>query len=116
MGNHKKVLRFMQKMGLRSYIRRKHRCNNTSSCRGTSCREYPQCNFHAEALTQIWVTDITQYRVADTKMYVSTIKDLCNGEIVAHHTILHNDKQLVKTFTYAFEKTKDVIGLIVHSD
>lgn len=41
------------------------------------------------------VTDVTQYRIVDTLLYLSAIKDL---------------------FKKAFEKAKDVTGLIVHSD
>ncbi|MBP1157751.1 transposase InsO family protein [Paenibacillus sp. PvR052] len=50
-------------------------------------------------------------------MYLSAIKDLFNNEIVAYQMSLRNDNQLVlETFAKAFEKTKDVTGLIVHSD
>lgn len=115
--NHKKVLRLMQEMGLRSRIRRKHRCNYSSSVGGRVAENILQRDFDADAPNRKWVTDITQYRVRDTWLYVSAIKDLYNGEIVAYHTSFHNDKQLVlQTFKNAFEKTKDVTGLIVHSD
>ncbi|WP_201007659.1 IS3 family transposase, partial [Paenibacillus glycanilyticus] len=63
------------------------------------------------------VTDVTQYRVKDSWLYLSTIKDLCQNEIVAYNMSLRNDKDLVlQTFSKAFEKEKDVTGLIVHSD
>ena len=107
----------MQEMGLRSRIRRKHRCNYSSSVGGRVAENILQRDFDADAPNRKWVTDITQYRVRDTWLYVSAIKDLYNGEIVAYHTSFHNDKQLVlQTFKNAFEKTKDVTGLIVHSD
>ncbi|MEV2663374.1 IS3 family transposase, partial [Paenibacillus larvae] len=115
--NHKKVLRLMQEMGLRSRIRRKHRCNYSSSIGGRVAENMLQRDFTADALHQKWVTDVTQYRVADTWLYVSAIKDLYNNEIVAYHMSLRNDNQLVlQTFTKAFETAKDVTGLIVHSD
>lgn len=48
---------------------------------------------------------------------MSAIKDLCHNEIVAYHVSLRNDNALVlETFRKAFEKHKDVSGLIVHSD
>lgn len=115
--NHKKVLRLMQEMGLRSRIRRKHRNNYASSAGGRVAENLLQRNFKADAPNQKWVTDITQYRVGDTWLYLSAIKDLFNNEIVAYHTGTRNDKELVlQTFAKAFEKTKDVTGLIVHSD
>ncbi|WP_255309761.1 DDE-type integrase/transposase/recombinase [Brevibacillus sp. WF146] len=45
------------------------------------------------------------------------MKDLCHNEIVAYHVSLRNDNALVlEAFRKAFEKHKDVSGLIVHSD
>ncbi|ETK29541.1 DDE-type integrase/transposase/recombinase [Paenibacillus larvae] len=57
------------------------------------------------------VTDVTQYRVGDTWLYLSAIKDL------SYHISRRNDNELVlQTFRNAFKQTKDVPGLIVHSD
>ncbi|MBP1157203.1 transposase InsO family protein [Paenibacillus sp. PvR098] len=107
----------MQEMGLRSRIRRKHRCHYASSVGDRVAENVLQHNFEADAPNQKWVTDVTQYRVADTWLYLSAIKDLFNNEIVAYQMSLRNDNQLVlETFAKAFEKTKDVTGLIVHSD
>ncbi|MDF2647255.1 MAG: transposase [Paenibacillus sp.] len=117
--NHKKVLRLMQEMGLRSRIRRKHRCNYSSSHAERVAENILQRDFKAEKPNQKWVTDITQFRVADTWLYLSAIKDLFNNEIVGYRMSLRNDNELVlKTFkeTFAKKKKKDVTGLIVHSD
>lgn len=115
--NHKKVLRLMQAMNIRSRIRRKHRCNYASSAGERVAENLLKRQFKAEAPNQKWVTDVTQYRVSDTWLYLSAVKDLFNNEIVAYQTSLRNDNQLVlQTFAKAFEKTKDVTGLIVHSD
>ncbi|QRG67583.1 IS3 family transposase [Brevibacillus choshinensis] len=115
--NHKKVLRLMQEMGLRSRIRRKYRSHYVSSVGRRVAENALQRDFKACAPNQKWVTDITQYRVADTWLYLSAIKDLFNNEIVAYHMGVRNDNELVlRTFEKAFEKTKDVTGLIVHSD
>ncbi|QAY68612.1 hypothetical protein ET464_18735 [Paenibacillus protaetiae] len=74
-------------------------------------------NFEALKPNQKCVTDVTQYRVKDSWLYLPTIKDLCQNEIVAYNMSLRNDKDLVlQTFSKAFEKEKDVTGLIVHSD
>lgn len=89
--NHKKVLRLMQEMGLRSRIRRKHRGNYASSIGGRVAENVLKRNFEADSPNQKWVTDVTQYRVADTWLYLSAIKDLFNNEIVAYHMSLRND-------------------------
>ncbi|MED1785429.1 IS3 family transposase [Brevibacillus fortis] len=115
--NHKKVLRLMQDMRLRSRIRRKYRSHSVSSTGRRVAENVLQREFYADAPNKKWVTDVTQYRVADTWLYLSAIKDLFNNEIVAYHRGARNDNQLVlRTFQKAFEKTKDVTGLIVHSD
>ncbi|MNI34984.1 Integrase core domain protein [compost metagenome] len=115
--NHKKVLRLMQVLGIRSRIRRKHRCNYASSVGERVVKNLLQRDFTASAPNQKWVTDVTQYRVFDDRIYLSAIKELWNGEIIAYHIRRRNDNPLVlETFNKAFEKHKDVTGLIVHSD
>ncbi len=50
-------------------------------------------------------------------MYLSAIKDLFNNEIVDYDMGERNDNELVlRTFSKAFVKQKDVTGWIVHSD
>ncbi|MHA7582070.1 IS3 family transposase [Paenibacillus vandeheii] len=115
--NHKKVLRLMQTLGIRSRIRRKHRCNYISSTEGRVAKNLLKRNFKAERANQKWVTDVTQFRVGESWIYLSAVKDLFNNEIVAYQMSLRNDNRLVlQTFENAFNKTKDVTGLIVHSD
>jgi transposase InsO family protein len=59
----------------------------------------------ADESNQKWVTDVTQFRIFDTWIYLSAIKDLFNNEIVAYHMSLRNDNELVlQTFRKAFEK------------
>lgn len=115
--NHKKVLRLMQVLGIRSRIRRKHRCNYVSAAEGRVAKNLLKRDFKADAPKQKWVTDVTQYRVGESWLYLSAVKDLFNNEIVAYHMSQRNDNPLVlQTFEKAFNKTKDVTGLIVHSD
>lgn len=115
--NHKKVLRLMQEMGLRSRMRRRYRHSSVSTVSSRVAENLLQRQFQADAPNQKWVTDVTQFRVGDTWLYLSAIKDLCQNEIVAHHISLRNDKELVlQTFSKAFEKEQNVTGLVVHSD
>jgi putative transposase len=116
--NHKKVLRLMQEQGLRSRMRKKYRLHNrTWNIGDRVVKNILAREFHAEAPNQRWVTDVTQYRVDEVWLYLSAIKDLYNNEIVSYHMGLRNDNPLVlETFAKAFEKEKNVAGLIVHSD
>ena len=108
----------MQSMGIRSKIRRKYRqYGRTWNIGDRAVRNILERHFQAFMPNQKWVTDITQYRVGETWLYLSAIKDLCQNEIVAYHMSRNNDTELVlQTFSKAFEKEKDVTGLIVHSD
>jgi len=115
--NHKKVLRLMQMLGIQSRIRRKRRFISSYAPAQRVAENRLKRNFTAEKPNQKWVTDITQYRVGERWVYLSAIKDLFNNEIVAYEIGERNDNELVlRTFSKAFAKQKDVTGLIVHSD
>jgi putative transposase len=118
--NHKKVLRLMREMGIRSIIRAKRPYFSTYQSAKSDGRVAPNLldrDFTADKPNQKWVTDVTQYRVGDSRLYLSAIKDLYGKDIVAFHISTRNDNELVlKTFAKAFKHHKDVTGLIVHSD
>jgi putative transposase len=83
--NHKTVQRLMQLMKLKSLVRpKKYR-----AFRGTVGRIAPnvlQRQFEAQGPNQKWVTDVTEFRVGDQKLYLSPVLDLYNGEIIAYET------------------------------
>ncbi|WP_164545423.1 IS3 family transposase [Paenibacillus albus] len=115
--NHKKVLRLMKEMGLQAKIRRKYRHIRKWHVGDRVVKNILERQFEADAPNQKWVTDVTQFRVGDTWLYLSAIKDLCQKSVVAYNMSLRNDNELVlQTFSKAFDTEKDVTGLIVHSD
>jgi putative transposase len=116
--NHKAVLRLMNKLGIRSVARR--RKVNRRRSDWVSSYTYPNRlnqDFHASQPNQKWVTDITQIYTHQGKLYLSVIKDLYDGFIIAHHTSLNNSVELV-TRTLQIAKEKEVVtdGLALHSD
>ena len=54
-------------------------------------------DFKASAPNQKWATDVTEFRVGDEKVYLSTVKDLCSREIVAHELSTRPTMDLVKS-------------------
>jgi len=99
--NHKKIARVMKQHGLQAKIRRAdpykkiHRDGGEHSIA-------PNILKRAFDHTILWPhrvfgTDITYIRVADGRgwAYLSTVKDLCSGEIVAHALSMHPDTDLV---------------------
>jgi hypothetical protein len=73
-------------------------------------------NFKASQPNEKWVTDITYLPYGSTMLYLSTIIDLYNNEIVAYKIGTSQDINLVlETLRVAVELRKPV-GLLLHSD
>lgn len=66
---------------------------------------------------QKWATDVTEFALFGTKLYLSPIIDLFNGEVVAYNLSYHpNLNQVTDMLNKAFAKIPDGTGLILHSD
>jgi putative transposase len=84
--NHKAVLRLMNKLGVHS-VARKRKFMKKKEDLGTY-HQYPNLlnrEFSAKLPNQKWVTDITFIQTQQGWAFLSTIKDLYDGFIVAHH-------------------------------
>ncbi len=116
--NHKTVLRLMNKLNIRSVARKRkpykkmsqlniyHRYNNILNR-----------DFKATNPNQKWVTDITYILTQQGWAYLSTIKDLFDGFIIAHELGKHNSVSLVtSTLKLAKRKARVTDGLLLHSD
>lgn len=93
--NRKRIHRLMRIAGLKSYIRRsKGYCTKTSYINIED--NILAGNFTAEAPNQKWVTDVThlKYGLGNTA-YLSVIKDLYDGSIVAYKVGRFNNNPLV---------------------
>ena len=114
--NHKTVQRLMRKMGIFCRVRMK----KYNSFRGEAGRTAPNLlerTFKTDAPNQKWVTDVTEFSLFGTKLYLSPIIDLFNGEVVAYDLSYHpNLKQVTNMLEQAFAKIPDGTGLILHSD
>jgi putative transposase len=83
--NHKTVQRLMQGLGLKSLVRpKKYRAYRGPP--SVAVANLLDRQFSAQAPNRKWVTDVTEFKVHGTKLYLSPILDLYNGEIVAYHT------------------------------
>ena len=116
--NHKAVLRLMNRLGIHSIARRRKPYVKMSQLE--TYHHYENVlnrNFNATGPNQKWVTDITYIATQQGWAYLSTIKDLFGGYIVAHRMSLSNSVALVtRTLQLAQEKEKVTAGLILHSD
>ena len=115
--NHKAVLRLMNKRGIRSQARKRNPFR--LSMENRRIHHYPhllQRKFQADRPNQKWCTDITYVLTCTGWAYLSVIKDLFDGYIVAHYLSSRNDVTLVtKTLKQARQKEM-VTGTLLHSD
>ena len=114
--NHKTVLRLMKLLGLKSIIRIK----KYKSYKGENGKIAPKIlerNFKSEAPNQKWATDITEFNVSGDKLYLSTIIDLFNQEIISYElTERPVFNQVVMMLKKAFKKIPNNTKLLLHSD
>jgi putative transposase len=116
--NHKAILRLMNSLNISS-IARKRRVFKRMTDLGTYHRYENVLNreFTASQPNQKWVTDITYVATQQGWAYLSTIKDLFDGFIVAHEVGTENSLALVlNTLKRAKQKEKVTDGLLLHSD
>lgn len=81
--NHKTVRRLMRALGLQSCVRRA-RYHAYRGPGHPSTRNLLQRQFHAGQPHEKWVTDVTEFKVREDKLYLSPVLDLYNGEVIAY--------------------------------
>jgi transposase InsO family protein len=116
--NHKAVLRLMRKLNIQSVARRRKNFKKATEL-GTYHRYENVLNrdFSATRPNQKWVTDVTYVVTQQGWGYLSSIKDLFDGFIVAHEFGRENSQTLVnKTVQKAVQKEKVTAELLLHSD
>ncbi len=114
--NHKTVQRLMDEMGLKCKIR-KVRYRSYKGEIGKVAPNVIERDFAAEAPNRKWATDVTQINIGTTKLYLSPILDMYNGEIISYNiSTSPNLDQVYDMLDKAFDKFKKLDGLILHSD
>ena len=73
--------------------------------------------FAADAPNQLWLTDITEHKTAEGKLYLCAIKDVFSGRIVGYSIDSRMKSRLaVQALDNAVAMRGDVAGCAVHSD
>lgn len=114
--NSKRIRRLMNLMGLKSHIRRSNGYSTKTSYVNIEDNILNR-EFTAKRPNEKWVTDITHMKYGfGKKAYLSAIKDLYDGSIVAYQVGRYNDNPLVMdTIKAAIEANPNAAPLI-HSD
>jgi len=118
--NHKKVKRIMKELGLfGSQPRAKYKSYKGEISK--ACDNYlldgKTRNFNTTTFNEKWTTDVSEFHIASGKLYLSPILDMHNREIISY-SISRNPSfnQTLDMLNKAFDKHKDLNGLIFHSD
>ena len=115
--NHKTVSKLMNILGIKSIQRPKRRYNSYQGSIGKIANNLLKRDFKADKPNQKWVTDVTEFKVHDRKLYLSPIIDLFNGEIISYNLSKHPTfQQITDMLEKAFIKIKNNTNLILHSD
>jgi putative transposase len=114
--NHKTVLKLMNMCNLKCQVRLK-KYRSYKGVVGTTAPNVLKRDFKADKPNQKWVTDVTEFSLFGTKLYLSPILDLFNGEIISYNiserATFH---QVMDMLDKAFENIPDDTNLILHSD
>lgn len=106
----------MRKMGIFCRVRMK-KYNSYRGAVGKIAPNLLKRNFKADKPNQKWATDVTEFALFGIKLYLSSIIDLYNGEVVAYNLSQHpNLLQVTDMLEKAFAKIPDDTNLILHSD
>jgi transposase InsO family protein len=106
----------MRMCSLKSEVRAKKYCSYRGEV-GTVARNVIDRNFKAMAPNQKWATDVTVFKIKDTKLYLSPIIDMYNSETVSYAlSESPGFRQITEMLDKAFAKIPDNTNLILHSD
>ena len=116
--NHKTVRKLMKQLGLVCQVRAKRKYSSYKGEVGEVAPNLLERHFKTNQPNRKWVTDVTEFKVNDQKLYLSPILDLFNGEVVSYNLSRHpNFKQITDMLEGAFQKLPDKVdNLILHSD
>ena len=114
--NHKTVQRLMIQLGLRSLVRVK-KYVSFKGVVGRIARNLLKRKFTSKRPLKKLVTDITEFRVGEEKLYLSPVMDLYNGEIVAFKMARRPVYAMVNSMlAQLLAKLKPGRKVLLHSD
>ena len=115
--NHKKVLRLMKMLGIQGKRRKNEAYHSYKGKVGEIAENLLNRDFNASKPYEKLATDITQFKVNDTKIYLSPVMDLYNNEVTAYSISLHPDlAQMREMLDGLGKKLPKGATPILHSD
>ncbi|WP_392563162.1 IS3 family transposase [Orbus sturtevantii] len=114
--NHKTVQRLMGELNLKSTVRvKKYRSYRGEI--GKAAPNHLKRKFNVSKPNKKWVTDVTEFKVSEQKIYLSPIIDLYNQEVIAY-SIAKNARLTLVTdmLKKGLSRLKNKQRLLLHSD
>ena len=112
----KTVLKLMRQLGLACQVRRKRKYVSYQGQTGKVAPNVLDRDFAAAEPNQKWVTDVTEFRVGDDKVYLSPVMDLFDRQIIAYSISRSPNLQMTNSSLRAALATLDGQHPLVHSD
>ncbi|BCN93975.1 putative transposase InsK for insertion sequence element IS150 [Thiomicrorhabdus immobilis] len=114
--NKKAVQRLMQELNLKSFVRPK-RYRSYRGQVGRIAENVLQRNFRVDAPDKKWVTDVTEFKVGEQRVYLSPVIDLFNQEVISYRVAKSARLPLVTDMLKeAINKLTGKVKPIFHSD
>lgn len=114
--NHKTVYRLMKQIGLYCHVKM-YKYKSYKGEVGKIAPNLLERNFVADKPLEKLASDVTEFKLLGTKLYLSPIIDLFNGEIISYNLSYHpNFAQITDMLTKAFAKMPDNSNAILHTD
>lgn len=114
--NHKKVQRLMKEMGLAAHIRRKRKYSSYKGEVGKKADNLIKRQFEASKPYEKCYTDVTEFTLAEGKLYLSPVLDGFNSEIIDFTLSRSPDLKQVQTMLEKVFPAKSYKDTILHSD
>jgi len=109
------VTELMQSMNLQSIRSETKKQYNRFMKEGK--KDVLKLNFTAKAPNQVWVSDVTYFRVCNTTRYICVIIDLYSRKVISYKISQKHSTQLVTTtFKIAYKERQPDNNIIFHSD
>ncbi|WP_425529437.1 IS3 family transposase [Corynebacterium propinquum] len=115
--NHKLVYKLMGQLGLKSKVRAKKKHNSYKGTVSYIASNVVNRCFTPDEPNTVWASDVTEFRVAGTKVYLSPIMDLCDRSIVSYSVSTSpNTAFTSQSLRDAIAQESPDQGLVVHTD
>jgi len=113
-----RVAKLMRANGIRSKVKKKYKVTTDSTHSFKISPNILNRNFTPNALNEVWVSDITYIRTSEGWLYLTTIIDLFDRQVIgwALSKSMHASKTIIPAWQMALSKRKISHELIFHSD